>query len=151
MKTESVPVAVDIPPPAKRRRWLTIVLALAIFAAGFATGAGVTALAAVNRIQYAIQHPELAPARVAKMLQRRLRLDDDQRAKVERIIAERQTRLATIRRQFQPLITLQLNQLRDEIGEVLNTDQRERWNTLFNTLVERWLPPAPPAETAEST
>ena len=114
-----------------------------IFAAGVVCGAGGTVLVVVNRLQHAIHHPEDAPERLAGALQRRLDLTNEQRNQVEAIIARRQGELMAIRRQFQPQVVGQLDQLRDEIGQVLTDDQRERWTTLFTTYVNRWLPPPP--------
>jgi hypothetical protein len=135
----------ELPPAPRRRRWPTVLLALAIFAAGLVCGAGATVLVVVNRVQHAIRHPEEAPARLAAVLQRRLDLTNEQRTQVEAIIARRQAELIAIRRQFQPQIAGQLDRLRDEIGEVLTDDQRVRWQKLFSTYVNRWLPPPPAA------
>lgn len=126
-----------------RRRWLTIVLALVIFLAGVVSGAALAVVVAVNRIQFAIHHPESAPARIAAVISRRLDLDDSERAKVEAIIAERQIEIAAIRRRFQPEVLQQLEKLRDEIAAVLDDTQRARWSELFVQFKNRWLPHAP--------
>jgi len=127
-----------------RRRWLSIVLALVIFLAGMASGAALAVIVAVNRIQFAIHHPEAAPPRIAAAIARRLDLDDSQRAKVETIVAARQGEIAAIRRQFQPEIVEQLDRLQDEVAGVLEDAQRTRWTVLFEQFRTRWLPPAPP-------
>jgi predicted Co/Zn/Cd cation transporter (cation efflux family) len=132
--------------PKPRRRWLTLLLAALIFVAGLISGSGLTMVVAVHRLQYAIHHPEEAPNRIATMLQRRLRLDNEQKAKVESIVAAHQVELMAIRRQFQPKVVDQIDQIRKEIGAVLNDSQREHWTTMFDDLRDRWLPPNPPAE-----
>jgi len=137
-----------LPTVAKpRRRWLTALLGVLIFGGGFACGAGFTVVVAVHRLQYAIQHPEEAPARVATTLQRRLRLDDAQKSKIEAIVAKHQIELAAVRREFQPRVIEQLEQIRDEIGQVLDESQRERWTKMFEDVRDRWLPPIPRTET----
>jgi len=133
-----------LPPPAGRRRWLTILLALVVFVAGMASGAALTVHFAVSRLQFAIHHPEAAPPRIAAVIQRRLDLDDQQRAEVEKIVAKHQREIAAIRRQFQPEIVDELDLVRDEIAAVLKEPQRERWTQLFEHFKQRWLPPAPP-------
>lgn len=134
------------PSSKPRRRWLTLLFAGLIFCAGLVSGAGFVTIVAVHRLQYAIHHPEEAPARVATTLQRRLSLDDDQKAKVEAIVAKRQVELMAIRQEFQPKVMQQLDQIRTEVGEVLNESQRERWTKMFDDLRDRWLPPVTPAD-----
>lgn len=136
-------VSQPLPPPERRRRWLTILLALVIFAAGVVSGGGLAVLFLVNRLQYAIHHPEVAPARIAATLDRRLGLDDEQEQQVEQIIARHQTEIAAIRRQFQPQIMQQLDQVRDEVAAVLTEPQREKWSQLFEQFQSRWLPALP--------
>ena len=135
-----------LPPPTSGRRWLTILLALVVFVAGMASGVALTVHFAVNRLQFAIHHPEAAPPRIAAVIQRRLDLDDQQRAAVEKIVAKHQLEIAAIRRQFQPEIVDQLDSVRDEIAAVLTEPQRERWTQLFEQFKERWLPPVPPPQ-----
>jgi Spy/CpxP family protein refolding chaperone len=132
-------------PPAERkqRRWPVILAALVIFLAGMASGAAVTVVYAVNRLQYAIHHPEAAPARIAATLARRLDLTDEQRAQVEEIVARRQVEIAAVRRQFQPAMVEQLESVRDEVAGVLDEDQRAKWTRLFEQFKERWLPATP--------
>lgn len=123
-----------------RRRWLTVLLGILIFGAGFASGAGVTIIAAVHRLQYAIHHPEEAPERVASMLQRKFGLDDAQKAQVEAIVKKHQVELVTIRQEFQPRVMTQLEQIRNEIGQVLSESQREKWFKMFDDIRDRWMP-----------
>ncbi len=138
----------SLPPPATgRRRWVTVFLALLIFAAGLVSGAGFVAIFAVHRLQHAIQHPEEAPARLATLLERRLGINAEQKNQVESIVARRQVKLMAIRREVQPQVKQQLEQLREEIGKVLTDAQRQRWTKLFDELVERWMPLVPPVDT----
>src|SRR5262245_35315464 len=136
-----------LPLPARpRRRWLSVLIAIGIFAAGFGCGAGWFAVRAIHHLQYAIHHPESAPARIAAVLGRRLKLDESQKKQVEQIVAKRQIELLEIRRQFQPLVTEKLDEVRDEVGGVLTNQQRAEWIKLFDGLRDRWLPTMPPAE-----
>lgn len=123
-----------------RRRWLTVLLGVLIFGAGFASGAGVTVVAAVHRLQHAIRHPEEAPERVASMLQRKFGLDEGQKSRVAAIVKKHQVELATIRQDFQPRVMTQLEQIRNEIGQVLSESQREKWFKMFDDIRDRWMP-----------
>ncbi len=147
MKSETPSnVSQQLPPPAGRRRGLTILLALVIFVAGMASGAALTVHFAVSRLQFAIHHPEAAPPRIAAAIQRRLDLDDAQSAEVEKIIAKHQLEIAAIRSKFQPEIMQQLDSVRDEVAAVLKEPQREKWTQLFDQFQDRWLPVMPPAK-----
>lgn len=126
-----------------RRRWLTILMALVIFLAGMASGAAITVVYAVNRLQFAIHHPEAAPPRIAAAIARRLDLDEEQASQVENIIAAHQREIMAIRRRFQPEIVAQLESVHDEVADVLKPSQREKWTELFGQFKDRWLPQPP--------
>jgi hypothetical protein len=131
---------------------VTALAAVLIFAAGLASGAGLTVVVALHRLQHAIHHPEEAPSRVAHMLKRQLGLNAEQEARIESVVAKRQTELIAIRTQFHPQIAAQLDQLHQEIGEILTDSQRERWEGMFREFRERWLPTPPagaPAKVAQ--
>lgn len=135
---------------APKRRWTVVALSLVVFLAGMASGAAVTVVYAVNRLQYAIHHPEVAPTRMAAHLARRLDLTNEQRDEIEQIIARRQAAIAVIRRQFQPQVVEQLELVRGEVDDVLDDVQRTRWNELFEQFKKRWLPALPSEEPENS-
>lgn len=137
-------------PPPRRRRWLSVVLALVIFAAGFVCGTGLTVIVVVNRIHNAIHNPQVAATQVSAAIDRRLGLNDSQREKVEAIVARRQQNLAAIRRQVQPEVEAELNELRDEVAGVLDESQQKEWQTLFDRFRTRWLPKLPPPATKDT-
>jgi len=140
-------VATPLPAPARpKRRWFTILLALVIFLAGAVSGAALTVVVAVNRIQFAIRHPETAPARITTAIARRLDLDESQRERVQAIIATRQREIAAIRGKFQPEIAGQLDGVRNDVSDILDDSQRERWNDLFDQFQARWMPALPATE-----
>lgn len=134
----------------RRRRWVSVLIGVLIFGGGFATGVGFTIVTAVHRLQYAIHHPEEAPARVASTLKRKLSLDEAQTSKVESVVAKHLQVLIAIHNEFLPKVVEQLRQIRDEIGETLDEKQRERWYKMFDDVRERWLPALPPAEKRET-
>jgi hypothetical protein len=142
--TEPLPVV-----KKRRRRWVSVLLGVLIFGGGFATGVGVTIVTAVHRLQYAIHHPEEAPARVASTLKRKLSLDEAQTSKVESVVAKHLQVLIAIHNEFLPKVIEQLRQIRDEIGETLDVKQREHWYKMFDEVRDRWLPAMPPADKAD--
>jgi hypothetical protein len=41
-------------------------------------------------------------------------------------------------------VAAELAALREEIGQVLTPDQREKWDDIFDEAIDRWMPPPPP-------
>jgi hypothetical protein len=132
----------------RRRSWKTWLLALLIFLAGSVVGGAFTAGVIARSVQRAIAHPEEAPTRITARLARRLDLTDDQRERVRQIIASKQQSLLEIRRDVQPRVETQLEQLESEIAAVLNPKQQEEWRTMVTTFRKTWLPPLAPAPTS---
>jgi hypothetical protein len=129
-----------------RRRWLRVLAALLIFLGGMVCGGGLTVIVAVHNIRYAVRHPETVPPRIAKYLKRQLDLTPDQATQVEALIAQTQRHLQEIRRRNQPEVAMELANLRQQVGNILTVDQRDKWDAIFDQAVDRWLPPPPPDE-----
>src|SRR5262245_39974266 len=129
-----------LPAPPKRRRWVTVLLALLVFGAGMASGSALTISVIVHRLQYVFKHPEGMPGRIVARLENRLGLDETQKTKVEAIVAKRQAAMMDLRREFEPHLMEQLDLLRAEIGELLTEAQRAKWERMFDDLRKRWLP-----------
>jgi hypothetical protein len=145
MNSAAPPERPSIAVGPRRRTWLYVVLWLIIFGSGTVVGAGSTLWVVRNRVLDGIQHPERAPAGLARHLQRMLDLDDAQRDQVEHIFERRQKELQKVRRSFQPEVEAQLDQVEQDVSAVLNDVQRAEWQTRFRELRARWLPALPPA------
>jgi hypothetical protein len=136
--------------PARRpRRWVRVLLSLVIFFGGVAVGSAGTIIVAVHRIQYVLHHPDEAPRRITAMLNRRLHLSPEQQIQIENLIAVRQHHLQDIRRESQPRVEAELQGLRHDIDGVLDSDQRDEWDAMFDGVISRWLPPPPPPAATE--
>src|ERR1051326_2923658 len=122
--------AVSLPP--RRRRWVSWLLAIVIFFAGAAVGSGLAVVIVVRKVQYAIQHPEAARARLVSHLQRRLGLNAAQTSQVQQIMTRRQRALQEIRRDVQPRVEAQFDGMRDEIAATLDAGQREKWERMYS-------------------
>jgi hypothetical protein len=129
--------------PRRRRRWVTVLLALVLFTAGGVVGSGLTLLVAVRQVRYIIHHPQEFPERAAHRLRSRLHLSDSQTAAVREILAKRQAALQEIRRSVQPQVEAQLEGVRADIDAVLTPEQAAKWNAIFKARMEAWLPPPP--------
>ena len=135
-------------PPKKPRRWKTWLLALVIFLGGGATGAGLTAIGIYRSVHHALMHPEEAPHRITSRLKRPLDLTPEQSARIEKIIANRQQSLTKIRREVQPQVEVQLDQLQTEIDGVLSPMQQTKWHEILHRVRENWFPSIPATQPA---
>jgi len=131
-------------PPRPRRRWLRWLLWTVIFGSGFVAGVGVTLIAVRRGALESIHHPETMPKKIAQRLRRPLELSDEQMRRIEQIVARRQPALLQIRVRFQPEVEAELDGIQREIAQVLDEQQRPRWEQLFDHLRRTWLPPLPP-------
>ena len=135
------------PPPPPRRRWVRWLLWLIVFGSGFVAGAGLTLIGVRKGLLESIHHPEIMPKKVAQRLQRPLDLSDEQMRRVEQIVAQRQQVLLQIRVRVQPEVEAELDVIQREIAQVLDDQQRVKWEQLFRHLRRTWLPPMPQTET----
>lgn len=129
-------------PPAPRRRWPSLLLALLIFVAGAIIGAGGSLLIVRDRALHVLHHPEEAPARMAARLRWRLGLSDDQADQVKSILRRRQQTLLEIRREVRPRVMKELDQAEAEVALVLDDAQREKWRAMVASFRDTWIPPA---------
>jgi len=129
------------PPPARKRRWVSIVLFALVFLCGAICGAGLTTIVVVRGAREAIRHPERRPERGAQWLARKLDLTRQQQEQVRKILQEQNADFVQLRREVWPRVTSRLETTEAEIAKVLSPEQQEKWRRLAQTLRERWLPP----------
>ena len=133
--------ALAAPAPAPRRRtWITVVLCLVIFGGGLAVGAGGTVLWVVRHVRDAVQHPELAPHRVAERLQRRMDLDEATTLRVEAAIERVQPDMLETRADFLDRIDPLLEQIEADVANVLPPDKLDEWHHQFRRFRDDWVP-----------
>jgi hypothetical protein len=123
--------------------WKRIVLALVIFGSGCIVGSGATVFIVHRRIMESIHSPETVPPKVAAHLRRFLDLTDEQTEQVTAILEGRRLAIQSIRREFQPQIEQELDQVQAEIAAILNDEQRQRWQQHFTQMRSVWLPQLP--------
>ena len=96
-----------------------------------------------NRVQTAIQNPEVMPGRIAGRLRGRLGLNEKQHAEVLEILTRRQQDLLAIRRQVQPEVESVLSGIESDVAGVLDTQQKEKWRSDVQQFRQRFTPPMP--------
>lgn len=108
---------------------LKIVLVIGlIFAAGFVAGVVTTRVVVRHFVQRALANPDLLTERIARDLNRSLRLDAEQRVKVEQILTAAHSRIKTLRLQVQPQLIGVVHDAKADIKEVLRPDQQARFD-----------------------
>jgi len=134
------------PPPSVRlgQWWVVALLGVLIFIAGGVLGSGLTLRFLRDRVLYAIHHPQEVPARLSVELKGRLGLTNAETEKVRQIIARHQLDLQKIRREVQPQVERELEELRKEVADALTPEQAAKWNAWLEQMRTTWLPPAPP-------
>lgn len=88
----------------------------------------------VFRMRAAFQSPEKRFERKLRYFNRKLKLDDGQRAAVKRIFEEKRNRVNALRDKVEPDFRRIRDTARDEIRSLLNDDQKR----LFNKMEEKW-------------
>ncbi len=128
--------------PARRRRiWVSVLLGLVIFASGVIVGGGATIVGIVHLRYKGPPSPEKVSTWITCRLCRELKLNDEQTEQVKNILQQRITSLQAIRYRVQPEIDVQLDALEEQIGDVLDDRQREKWRKIFAQRRRHWAPP----------
>lgn len=125
-------------PPKRRKRLLLYAIVLVCgFVCGFAAGL----LWVRSELLQMAGHPERMPDRMARMLDRRLDLTDEQEKKVRAILMERHKAVMEVRREAYPRIVREFELTREKVLEVLTPDQREKWKAMTDRIERKWLAP----------
>lgn len=140
--------SVDVlPSPCHHRRRKVLVAGL-IFLLGVLFGGAMTVGVGVHCLRYAIKHPEAMPARITARLTRKLDLSAEQRTRVGTILEDGQKSLMAIRSEVHPRVQSELDRIADDIADVLNDQQRQQWESLFEKLRQKWAPALPDSDNA---
>ena len=142
-KFDNSPPSGERPHPIRRRIGMKVLLSLVIFSSGAIAGTCATLILIRQQVHYRIHHPEEMPGKVASRIQWKFDLSDEQTKQVEAILADRQQAIQQIRREFQPQLERQLDQLEEEVADVLDDTQSATWQEWFQEMRTIWLPAAP--------
>lgn len=144
ISSTSTNVSENPPKRPRRRMWTKLLLYAVIFVSGGFVGAGSALMGIRAAAQYVVGHPEEMPEKVAWRLHGSLDLTDAQAKQVEDILRERQVAIQDIRREAQPKFEAELDLIEHDIAEVLNDQQRQKWQHTFRKLRRTWTPPPLP-------
>ena len=119
---------------------VSIVLAL-VFVSGFVAGIVVTRAVMRRVVKQVVMNPDRLRLIIERRMTVRLKLDMDQRVKVDQILKRTQEDLQTLRQQFAPPFQTILSNAQTEISAVLTPEQRERFTKFREENRHLWQPP----------
>ena len=132
----------------RRRRWSSILLGTVIFVSGAVVGG--VAVRGLSPQRVPVRRADEIPARLAQGMQRRYRLSDAQRTRIEALLQDNQKNLRRLARRIAPEARTEFDRTMDEISALLTADQAEAWRKETAQRLEElfpWLrddaPPAP--------
>jgi hypothetical protein len=132
-----------LPTTSRRPLWRTLLLAALIFIAGGITGGAATVIVIVRRLHAVIQTPESLPDRLTARLTRHLGLTEDERARVHATLVKHQVNLLAMRREMQPKVMAELDQIRIDIGAEIDPARRAKLDATYETFIDNFVPPLP--------
>jgi len=104
--------------------WLIVAL---VFLAGVAVGVVSTRAVVRRMVTMVVNDPDRLRSIIAKRVQRQLKLDAEQRIKVDQILEHTQNDLRSLRMDFAPRFHSIMSNAQAEISEVLTPEQRKRF------------------------
>ncbi len=117
--------------------WLVIAL---VFVAGFAAGAVVARGVVRHVVQQVAENPNRLRLLIERRITRQLRLDLQQRRKVDDILTDTQRELQALRREFAPEVITIISNAESQISATLTPEQRERFEKFREENHRLWPP-----------
>jgi len=140
---ESPPATGNQPRAVRPRGWMKALLLLIIFSSGAIVGTCAALILIRQQLHYRLHHPEEMPSKVASRIQWKLDLNDKKTKQIEAVLTDRQQAIQKIRREFQPQLERQLDQLEEQVAGLLEDSQATTWQTWFQEIRAEWIPVAP--------
>ncbi|HBE68028.1 MAG TPA: hypothetical protein DDW52_07745 [Planctomycetaceae bacterium] len=120
--------------------WVQGMVLLVVFASGIGVGAVGASRYVLTRMQHYRAHPEVLPAEITDTLTSRLGLTDDQSKAVLAVITKRHGRIEEVRQSSSPEIHEEFDLLEEEVAELLNDPQKQRWLATADWVRKSFLP-----------
>ena len=122
------------PQAPKRSRWKLVVLGLVIFFCGIVIGAGGTFHAEHRMIFRAMSTRGELAERITKHIDRDLRLTEQQRPEIAKIVADRVSALRGILMDAYMRIKEQFALLHDQVVPILSGEQKAKWEKHYEKM-----------------
>lgn len=120
--------------------WVQVVILLVVFASGIGVGAVGASRYMLGRMQHYRAHPEDLPGEITDTLTGRLGLSEDQSEQVLATIKHRHARIEEIRQTSAPGIHREFDLLEQEVANVLDERQKQRWLSTADWVRKSFLP-----------
>jgi Spy/CpxP family protein refolding chaperone len=133
--TTETPVA-PVHPRGKRRRKMIILLTLTMLC-GFACGVAATIIVLKSKEGHRPNFRRM-PGRMLKTLDSRLNLTDEQKARLEPILAERHKAMMALFNETRPRMLAEMKQTEAAIKAILTPEQQEAYAKLCQRSRRRW-------------
>ena len=117
--------------------WLVVA---AVFVAGFVAGVVVTRAVVRRAVTQVVMNPDRLRLIIEKRMAARLKLDAEQRSKVDQILTRTQEDLKTLRQQFAPPFQVILANAQTDISAILTPEQNERFKEFREENRHLWQP-----------
>jgi hypothetical protein len=126
---------VSAPPQAQKRiRWKMVLLGVVILLCGMVIGAGITFHVGNVMIFRAMSPGSGMGEHITKRINRDLRLTDEQRSQVAKIVAHRVAAVKSILMDAYPRIKDQFELFHDEVTPLLTEEQRLKWERHYQKM-----------------
>jgi len=132
------PQEAPVLPRQRQKTWLPMLLGAAILLCGIAIGAGATMLWVRARVQRSGDE-DIRVEQLAKHIQRRCGLSDEQTLRVADVFRMRLHALQEIGEEILPRVQAEHELLCDELRAILTPEQFEKWNRDFAVMRRRRL------------
>jgi uncharacterized protein HemX len=129
--------------PKSKGKWRMLLFGVLILAIGMIIGAGVSVIVVHKVVQNVIRNPEDIPVRISQRMRRKLDLNERQTKRILDIMRAHQKNIQALRREYQPGLEKELDEMRDEVSGVLEPEKARKWRARFEELKRNWLPPLP--------
>lgn len=121
-------------------RWIQAAVLLIVFASGVASGVFGTSSYIFDRMASFRNDPDSVPTEIADGLRSKLRLNQNQYDQALAIIELRHGNITTLRNEIAPEIHSEFDQLENELSEIFDESQTERWSEIAGWVRETFLP-----------
>ena len=118
------------------------VLLLLVFVAGVVVGVIGTRAAVRHVIKSVVANPDLVWTRIERALAADLKLNPEQRATVQQILAETHNQVRSLRTEYQPRFLPMIEKARADIAATLTPEQRAKFDKILKEKERLWKPKA---------
>ena len=151
---EAITATSELPPVNKRIRqalpwWMQTAVLLVVFAAGGVVGGMMASKVIHSRMETYRQQAPIFSEDIVMRLRHRLELSDEQAVDVKAIVERHHSRMIEYRTDGSAKMHTEFDTMVEEIGEVLDEAQAEKWHFIAQHVRQTYLPARVPTDTSQ--